>query len=166
MRGEGPHSVRRLFFTVPAPRKLRDGESEVPTLALVSHSKTGQFMIAMYRFVLPGLMLFASSAYAADAGNNYRFWGAGGVTCKDYGDMAKTQNADFDKVALWVSGYLTAYNRLSEKTYDIVGKNGNVSSIMLWLVSYCNKNADQTLTAAMNALTDDHQKDRVTTAPQ
>jgi hypothetical protein len=65
-------------------------------------------MVALCRGVSLAFMLFASSAYGADADGTYRYWGAGGVTCKAYGDMAAAQKVDFDRISFWVAGYLTA----------------------------------------------------------
>jgi hypothetical protein len=122
-------------------------------------------MIALCRRVSLALVLFASTAHAADVNGNYRFWGAGGITCKAYVEMAGAQNADFDKVSLWVAGYLTSYNRFSDKTYDIVEKDGNISSVMLWMLNYCNKNSDKALSAAVNVFIDDHKDKRIVSAP-
>ena len=122
-------------------------------------------MFAMFCRVSLALMLFASTALGADVDGNYSYWGAGGVVCKAYADMAKAQNADFDRVSFWVAGYLTAYNRLTDKTFDIVEKNGNISTAMLWLLSHCNKNPDEILNLAMKAYTTEHEKDRQETAP-
>jgi hypothetical protein len=122
-------------------------------------------MIAMCRRVSLAFMVLASSAYAADPEGTYRYWGAGGVTCKAYAPMAEAQNADFDKVSLWVAGYLTAYNRLSDKTYDIVEKNSNISTVMLRLLNYCNKNPNEVLNAAIKTFTDDNNDKRMIEHP-
>ena len=117
------------------------------------------FAIAAAIFAVSG------TANAADSSGTYSFWGAGKITCKAYGEMAAAQNADFEKVSFWMGGYITAYNRFTEKTYDIVPKDGNISTVMLWMLHYCNEHNDQILAKAAEAFANAHVNQRQVSHP-
>jgi hypothetical protein len=99
------------------------------------------------------VVAFSSAVRAADDSGSYSYWGAGAITCEAYTGMAAAQNADFDKVSFWVGGYLTAYNRFTDKTYDIVEKGGNITSVTNWLTQYCKDHKGDLLTVAAEAFT-------------
>ena len=119
-----------------------------------------------YHRALIAVMLCASAtAYGADADGRYQIWGPGITNCKSYVEMATAQNADFTKMAFWAGGYLTAYNQLSDKTWDILGKDGTVSGVMLWLVGFCNKHPNEILAIAIRQFTAEHKDNRITSKP-
>jgi hypothetical protein len=104
-------------------------------------------------------------ADAADGQVQYRSWGAGTVRCDKFQAMVAAQNADFDKIGLWVAGYLTAYNLLSPNTYDIVPKDGSVSAVLLWMNGYCTKHPEVFLANVVQSYTTEHKDQRVITEP-
>jgi len=103
--------------------------------------------------IAAAIFAFAGTVRAADSSGTYSYWGAGKITCKAYGEMAAAQNADFEKVTFWMVGYITAFNRLTDKTYDIVAKDSNISTVMLWMLHYCNEHSDTILTKAAEEFT-------------
>jgi hypothetical protein len=62
-------------------------------------------------------------------------------------------------------GYITAFNRLNDKTYDIVTKDGNISTVMLWMLHYCNEHSDTILTKAAEEFTNANMNKRQVSHP-
>jgi len=52
---------------------------------------------------------------------------------------------------MWVSGYVTAYNRYKEDMYSLLGK-GNLKGALVWIDSYCKANSLKNTGDAMDAL--------------
>jgi hypothetical protein len=125
----------------------------------------GQIMRYAPLTIAATIFAFTSATHAADTDQKYSNWGSGNVTCKAYSDMAAAQNADFDRASAWMAGYVTAYNRLSDKTYDIIAKNNNVSSVMLWLLRYCNEHNSDLLDNAAEAFTTQNMSQRQVSHP-
>lgn len=106
-----------------------------------------------YRTLLPLALACLAGAAAVpaaadDAKHNFTVWGAGRQTCREFaGNMGR------DTEAAWVGGYLTAYNRLTPNTNNIVPHDDNVSSVTLWLGNYCKQHPDDMLEWALAAYT-------------
>jgi hypothetical protein len=111
---------------------------------------------------LATLGLLNGPASAADSDKNYSVWGPGNVTCEAYGKMVADQDKDFHNSEFWIGGYLTAFNRMSPETWDIVGGgNANISTVALWLTSYCKDHPKTVLATAMLAYTEAMQPKRI-----
>lgn len=74
----------------------------------------------------------APGAIAADAAGNYAIWGVGRTSCHQF---LKT-GADDARFRPFAMGYLTAFNTLSEDTYNATGSH-NLESAFEWLRGYC-----------------------------
>ncbi len=75
-------------------------------------------------------------AMAADKDGNYAVWGVGAKSCYHYGQAVTAGQADIEQFRNYVMGYLTAYNALTENTYNI-GAGKNLDQIMTWMSDYC-----------------------------
>jgi hypothetical protein len=115
--------------------------------------------------IAAAVFAFSSATHAADTSGTYHFWGAGSFTCKAYSAMADAQNADFEKASFWMGGYISAYNRFTDKTYDIIEKDGNISTAMLWLLHYCKDHGDDLLSKAAEAFITAHVNQRQVSHP-
>jgi len=65
----------------------------------------------------------------------------------------------------WLTGYITAYNRLKPDTFDIVGQTDK-GSWLSWLENYCKAHPLDSFSAAVAGLTDTLYPNRVKVAPK
>ena len=88
------------------------------------------------RTVIAALLLqtFVATAIAADAAGNYAIWGVGKASCHRF--LQTTTDAPDDRYKVFVMGYLTAFNTLSEETYNATGTQ-TLDVSLDSLVDYC-----------------------------
>ena len=96
----------------------------------------------------------ASSAMAADAEGAY--WSQRPESCREF---RRLQASDERTPALmsirgWIAGYITAYNRQTPDTYDVLGIT-DFDAALRFVDSYCKAHPLDNLTVAMEALTED-----------
>lgn len=73
-------------------------------------------------------------ALAADDAGNYAIWGVGRASCNQY---VKSNNATTDeRYKVFLMGYLTAVNTLSDDTYNVTGSQP-LDKTLAWLTDYC-----------------------------
>jgi hypothetical protein len=88
----------------------------------------------------------AGPAAAVDDDGRFLIKGVGSQPCSDYVAFAA---ADKLVVETWWAGYVTAYNRLSEDTYDVLNtvppERANA-----WLENYCKEHKDELLALAVH----------------
>ena len=94
------------------------------------------------------LSLFAQNAFAADKNGRYWIYGVGRQVCETY--LEARVNGGFSEISYknWVSGYLTASNRLSGDTYNLLG-DADFSGALVWVDKYCKKHPRNTIYMAM-----------------
>ena len=80
------------------------------------------------------LQLLVASVWAADAAGNYAIWGAGRESC--YRFLQSRERDSTDRYKIFVMGYLTAFNTLSEETYSATGAQ-TLDVSLDWLADYC-----------------------------
>jgi hypothetical protein len=101
------------------------------------------------RFAFLTALLGASVMCSASDKN--KFYAVHDETCKQYLNDRSSTAKTLPHVA-WLSGYISAYNRLTPDTYDIA--SGRQSSDFIpWLDSWCRSNPDKSLGKGMEALT-------------
>jgi predicted TIM-barrel fold metal-dependent hydrolase len=88
------------------------------------------------------------TAEASDAKGKFAIRGAGTVMCKAYLNVTPAQRKI---VETWWAGYLTAMNRTTAKTYDVLG-NLSVKNANDWLMRYCKKHPARRLAFAVHDL--------------
>lgn len=102
-------------------------------------------------WLVVGIIFIYSSICVASDKNN--FYALHDVTCKQYLRDRLTTSTSLPHVA-WVSGYISAFNRLVPDNYDIA--NGkDAKNIMPFIDQWCQANTEKSLGAGMEKLTED-----------
>lgn len=84
-------------------------------------------------FFLVALVPFSTSM-ALDENGNYAVWGVGKKSCYSY-NKARVDN-DYDNFSNYIKGFLTAYNIMEPKTYNISGSM-SFEKIIEWIDDSC-----------------------------
>ncbi len=94
------------------------------------------------------LSLSAQNAYSADKNGRYWIYGVGRQACETY--LEARTNGGFSEISYknWISGYLTASNRSSEDTYNLLGSR-DFQGALTWIDLYCKKHPQNTIYMAM-----------------
>lgn len=71
---------------------------------------------------------------AADAAGNYAIWGVGRASCNQY--VQSNDASSDERYKIFLMGYLTAVNTLSEDTYNVTGSQP-LDAALGWLTEYC-----------------------------
>ncbi|MGR8949416.1 MAG: hypothetical protein ACU84Q_15330 [Gammaproteobacteria bacterium] len=102
------------------------------------------------------------SAGAADAAGNYAIWGVGQSSCHQFTkSIAKGDTSAYDN---YLMGYLTAFNTLSENTYNISGKT-KLSEITEWIEGYCDLHQIESFNRAIQQYVSQQFENRTTVSP-
>ena len=100
-------------------------------------------------------------AYGADAEGRFAVKGAGGARCAAFVEAREARNeAAITAYQSWMSGYLTAANRLSPETFDVVAWQG-LPVLLAAIEGHCRRNPDLPFHAAIGALVTALARDRV-----
>lgn len=109
-----------------------------------------------------GAAALAPPAAAMDGQRRYYVIGSvATATCLQYGGFSAEQIGQFE---FWMAGYLTAMNRLTPDTYDLVGTT-KPEQIHAWLRQHCQQNPNQLMAVAVHALAEALHPQRVRMAP-
>jgi len=114
--------------------------------------------------VLTGLGVLGSSAWAVDAGGDFRVKGHGLESCSSFVDAYGRQDGSALFYLTWLNGYMTAFNQLQPRTYDIAG-DMTVDDLGAWLVNYCTENTNQNVVNAASTLMGALRDQRLTMRP-
>ena len=96
-------------------------------------------------------LLLPTAAHAADAQGHYNSLGLGTLSCGKWTEDRQAKNGLADAEFAWVTGYLTAFNRM-------MALDGNVSSqtdsagMEAWIDGYCQAHPLDDLETATAAL--------------
>jgi hypothetical protein len=105
----------------------------------------------MKRIVLAIALLVSLPAWGSAKDSYYVTQGA--TSCGSYVEQRKDQESSaYKDTAMWVSGYLIAYNFLAPDTTNIRG-NPDLNDAMLWLEKWCRANPLKSVADGMEALT-------------
>ncbi len=80
----------------------------------------------------------APAARAADANGDFALVGAGALTCRAY-MLGSTEDRLFAET--WWAGYMSAMNRVTDDTYDLMGEY-TVDDINATVDDYCRDNPE------------------------
>jgi len=117
----------------------------------------------MKRTLIAVLLLASATAWGMDASGRH---GSQGVrTCVEFLKESKTNNLRRAPFVAWASGYITAYNRQTPDTFDVLG-SADFESVMPWIETWCKANPYQSLGNAMEAFTTDFYPRRYRTAKE
>ncbi len=99
----------------------------------------------------------------SDAKGNYVALGFGSASCQTF-LQARSNGLDLP-YRHWVTGYLTAVNKLTNDTVDMRGTT-DIDGLLLSLGQYCIKHPHHSFSRAVEALIKDLYPKRVTHMPQ
>jgi len=112
------------------------------------------------------VMLIASAPVSAKSvDNRYVAYGVGAWTCGEYNQAQPGKPRARRAMAHFVEGYLTAFNVIVDKTYDILGGRSSADAGQ-WLVTYCQGHPDQTLANALAIYSSQRYPDRQSVPPR
>lgn len=114
--------------------------------------------------------IFATSALVAGVGQSaladdegrYAVKGAGAATCATFARELNEQSTEARLMLSWVAGYLSAYNRLSPETFDMVSWQSD-GLMATSLQTYCAQNPEDPLHAVVEAMMIELKDSRVQT---
>jgi|TARA_B110000908_G_scaffold159136_1_gene201004 hypothetical protein len=89
------------------------------------------------------------SVIAADSKGNYQVMGLGKSSCKAFIASDAEGKAFFYS---WLAGYMTAYNRIENDTYSILGQSKKLANLEGWLQDYCHLNPTLDFSNAIHKL--------------
>lgn len=105
------------------------------------------------------LISVMQSAYSADERGRYWIYGEGKQSCRAYLEASRAGGTSQSAYISWVAGYLTSSNRLTEKTYDLLGV-ADFQAALVWIATYCKKHPKNTIYMAMANMTAVHYPNR------
>jgi hypothetical protein len=104
------------------------------------------------RKLLVGLSMTVYSGLAQAIDGVGGYWTLNNTTCGQYMEERKnTKSVAYAQTAYWVSGYISAYNRWTPDTYNILA-GSDIHSVMQWLENYCRTNPMKNLANGMDDL--------------
>ncbi len=105
------------------------------------------------------LSLSAQNAFSADKNGRYWIYGVGRQTCETY--LEARDNGGFSELSYknWISGYLTASNRLTSDNYNLLG-DSDFQGALTWIDLYCKRHIKNTIYMAMANLSAVHYSKR------
>ena len=109
------------------------------------------------------LMLMPIPGSSSDAKGNYVALGFGLESCQTF-LQARSNGLDLP-YRHWLTGYLTAVNKLTKDTVDMRGTT-DIDGMLGFLEQYCIKNRQHSFSSAAEALVKDLSPKRVTHMPQ
>lgn len=100
--------------------------------------------------LVTGVIFGSTCVIAADQQGNFET--LGNFTCSTYLTKLKLGGLEEMTVIQYVSGYLTAYNRQTPKTINILGSS-DFNGAIFWLKNYCEKQPLERIGIALVELT-------------
>ena len=107
-------------------------------------------------------LLTAPAAHSADSKGNYAIWGAGRQSCNQF--LKAADKPELERFKNYLMGYLTAFNTLSEDTYNITAGE-NLSSAVTWLKGYCDLHQIESYDRAIQQFVDEKYEARFREPP-
>ncbi|MDF2178071.1 hypothetical protein P2G88_07375 [Aliiglaciecola sp. CAU 1673] len=109
-------------------------------------------MLSKFRSVtLMALLIFTCLAQAKDDDGAFALKGIGTATCNRYIDAAANEKPELLQIAGYVTGYISAYNELSEDTFDLLPWQ-QMDTLMLLMLQQCRQNPQLTIGMAVSQL--------------
>ncbi|MDG0995890.1 MAG: HdeA/HdeB family chaperone [Gammaproteobacteria bacterium] len=106
-------------------------------------------MLSLLRLTILLFTLMTGSVIAADSMGNYQVMGLGKSSCKAFIASDAEGKAFFYS---WLAGYMTAYNRIENDTYSILGRSKKLANLEGWLQDYCHLNPTLDFSNAIHKL--------------
>ncbi len=112
-----------------------------------------------------GLCLLAAPVLAGTEDGRYVIKGAGNGTCQRFVTEREAESQAYALFGGWLAGYLTAYNQLSEQTFDIAPWQ-NLDLLAALIDNFCRQNPDVRFIAAVGSMIVQLQTTRLRTASE
>ena len=125
--------------------------------------KTAQCLPCMFWWLLLLLFSIPLAGRASDARGNYVVLGFGGETCQTY-LQAQSEGLDLP-YRHWLTGYLTAMNKLAKDTVDVRGTT-DTDGLLGVLAHYCIQHPLHSFSRAVEALVTELHPKRMTHMPK
>jgi hypothetical protein len=105
----------------------------------------------MKRIVLAIALLVSLPVWGSGKDSYYVTLGA--TSCGSYIEQRKDQKSSaYNDTAMWVSGYLIAYNYVEPDSNNSLGDT-DLNGVMLWLENWCRANPLKSVADGMEAFT-------------
>ena len=108
------------------------------------------------------ISVFVQSAHAADSAGNYAIWGLGQSSCFQYTKAIAKE--DDGRYRDYLMGYLTAFNTLSDDTYNVAGET-KLGEISEWIANYCDMHQIESFNRAIQQYVSEQFERRAKNAP-
>ena len=110
-------------------------------------------------------LLSSAPALAVDRNGEFFLRGYGSATCQNYLDDRTGNNERYFYYRSWLNGYLTAYNQLTDDTFDIA-PNISIDQLAEAMAKICAGDAERSFWAATTILTRSLQPKRQVVKPE
>lgn len=109
---------------------------------------------------LAAWLLFSTPVIAADASGNFAVRGAGLIDCATFLQEKEQQTEAYVMIGGWIDGYLTAFNQVNERTYDITPFQSTEMLVTI-IDNHCRNFGDHRLFTVLTSIADQLQEDRL-----
>jgi hypothetical protein len=111
--------------------------------------------------IILAALLMGTTAHAVDSNGRFHIVGAGAVTCQQYTDATEQQRIYAET---WWAGYITALNRATGDTYNIMGDT-TAQAVNGMIAKYCADNPEMRLALAIHKVIEYLQPNRIRKSP-
>ena len=124
----------------------------------------------MKKIIFYILAVLSTDCFSADIDGNYSYHGYGTKSCGSYLAAIDSGNSsgnwgEYAQFGSWVTGYISAYNKLARDTFSIRG-NTDFDGYMKYLEKHCNDNPLEDFHSATQSLIQALRPSRYVTAPR
>ena len=103
------------------------------------------------RLVVVGMLLHATAAVAADSDDRFAMKGAGFLPCQLYASERDKKSDVYYMIGGWIEGYISAYNRFNDDTYDIMSFE-SLELLLSVIENHCQSNPNDRLHSVLNSI--------------
>lgn len=119
----------------------------------------------MFRLIFCSFLLTASittggAALAGDQTGNFAVHGAGLIDCATFLREKEEQSEAYVMIGGWIDGYMTAFNQLSERTYDITPYQ-STEMLVTVIENHCLQFGDHRLFTVVTSMAEQLREDRL-----
>ncbi|WP_282606338.1 peptidoglycan-binding protein [Pelagibius sp. Alg239-R121] len=114
----------------------------------------------LLRLALCGLLFQTTAALAADSNNKFAMKGAGFLPCQIYVKAREDKNNVYYMIGGWLEGYISAHNRLSEDTFDVMSFE-SLELLLSVIEVHCRSNPEDVLYGVVDSMLTEFGPDRL-----
>jgi len=104
-----------------------------------------------FRWVLFGLIIQTSVAFAADDKSLFAMKGAGFLPCNIYVNERETKSDIYFMIGGWLEGFISAHNKYTDDTYDVTSFE-SLELLLNVIENHCKSNPKDTLYSVINSI--------------